>query len=395
MKSLTRQRGFTALESLVVMMVAIVALGFGGQYLRNYADNMANQSAADHQKLVTDAAVKYIKDNYSAILATATATTPATITTAMLKSTGYLQNQVADTNPFGQSYQFLALEPTANSLQTLMVTTGGETIPDMGIRRIAQLVGAQGGFISAADTTKAQGSFGGWSMTLSTYGTSPGAGHLASALFFADGALVSDYVYRNAVSGHPELNTMNTPLIMSSSTIVTSGSACTTNGAIARDTNGVLMSCQSGYWKSQGSQYWKDPVANYASLPASGNNQGDVRETLDTARAFTWTGAAWSALAVDQNGNLTVPGTVTANKVVTAAGNGVQVGSSFLYGDSTNTAIRQSGALYVQNADGSAAADINVSHANISAVATVGAACSPNGSIAQDGTGLLLSCQSG
>lgn len=56
--------------------------------------------------------------------------------------------------------------------------------------------------------------------------------------------------------------------------------------------------------------------------------------------------------------------TVSATNVVTAAGNGVQVGSSYYYGDSTNSAIRQNGALFVQNLAGSGFAQINAGTVN-------------------------------
>jgi hypothetical protein len=56
--------------------------------------------------------------------------------------------------------------------------------------------------------------------------------------------------------------------------------------------------------------------------------------------------------------NIDNAATVNAQNVVTEAGNGVQIGSSFLYGDGSNSAIRQSGALYVQNQAGTANADI-------------------------------------
>ena len=38
-------------------------------------------------------------------------------------------------------------------------------------------------------------------------------------------------------------------------------------------------------------------------------------EAISWSRAFTWNGAGWAALAVDQNGNLLVPGTATAGMV--------------------------------------------------------------------------------
>jgi hypothetical protein len=39
---------------------------------------------------------------------------------------------------------------------------------------------------------------------------------------------------------------------------------------------------------------------------------GDVRLTNDVQRAYGWNGSSWVALAVDQNGNLAVPGTFNA-----------------------------------------------------------------------------------
>ena len=65
--------------------------------------------------------------------------------------------------------------------------------------------------------------------------------------------------------------------------------------------------------------------------------------------------------------NIANAATVNAQKVVTPSGNSVQIGSSFLYGDGTNSAIRQNGALYVQNSAGTAAADVNAGNVNASA----------------------------
>lgn len=42
-----------------------------------------------------------------------------------------------------------------------------------------------------------------------------------------------------------------------------------------------------------GDPHWKTPVANSAALPASGNNSGDVRVTLDTGNLWEWNGSTW------------------------------------------------------------------------------------------------------
>ncbi|WP_127837839.1 hypothetical protein [Paraburkholderia fungorum] len=59
--------------------------------------------------------------------------------------------------------------------------------------------------------------------------------------------------------------------------------------------------------------------------------------------------------------NITNVGQLQAN-----AGNGVQIGSSLFYGDTANSAIRQNGALFVQNQAGTAAAPINTGTASVS-----------------------------
>lgn len=290
-----KQSGFTALEMMVVLIVTVAALGLGSQYLMSYADGQVNQAAADHSKTVADAATKYIKDNYAAILATATPSTPATITVPMLKSTGYLTSSVTDQNPYGQTYQILALEPVASKLETLIVTSGGETIPEMDLRRIAQASGARGGFISSTNTAIATGSYGGWQMPLANYGVAPGAGHLATSLFFDDGALVSDYLYRNAVAGHPEFNRMNTAIDMGGNNI--------NNGGTVNAQRAVLPGGDNAHSLQVGNAYFYGDAANTAarSQPGGGfyvqdvnGNAADIKSAKDIYASTTQTSESYA-----------------------------------------------------------------------------------------------------
>lgn len=352
---ITKQLGFTAIELLVVITVAVAGLAMGGEAFNRWSESMANQTASDHAKQVISATQKYTKDNFSALQSTATATTPANITVSMLQSTNYLPASFNALNNYGQSYSIAVLQPVAGKLQTLITTSGGETIQELSLRRIAQQIGAMGGYVSSAAATTATGSYGGWTLSLpGNYGLNPGAGHLAIALFFGDSGTVNDYVYRNSVAGHPELNTMNTPLIMAS--VQTAGAACTTSGAIAANSSGGVLSCQGGTWKTQGSAYWQDPVANWATLNASypcnasSAWQTRVVQTPTTGtgpRAYICSGTAWTAISVDDSGNMTLPGILTTGKVL------------------------------------------------LNDVVTAGTACASNGLVAKDAAGLILSCQSG
>jgi hypothetical protein len=101
------------------------------------------------------------------------------------------------------------------------------------------------------------------------------------------------------------------------------GAACNGTGLIAQQ-GGSILSCISGKWKKQGSDFWRDPVTNFASLPA-GDPIGTTRLTKNTGRAFRWSGSTWTALAVDQNGNMTVPGKLTTG--VARLTNNVTIGS--------------------------------------------------------------------
>lgn len=389
-----KQLGFTAIELMVVLIVAVGALTWGGDAYNTYIDNLENQSAAQHASKVRDAAQKYIKDNNASIQAVATATAPASITIAMLQSTGNLDPSFGATNSFGQSYSIKVLQPTAGKLQALILTAGGSAIPELSIRRIAQLIGAQGGYVSSANTAVATGSYSTWSTPLpGNYGVSPGAGHLAVALFFADSGTVSDYLYRNAVSGRADLNTMNTPIIMSS--VQTSGNACTDTGAIARDTNGAVLSCQGGTWKSQGSAYWQDSVANYAGLPACtasiawSTRVAQVPTVGTGPRAYTCDGFVWQPLGVDNSGNLLIPGALTVSGGATFNG-AMTLGNAAADAITINGTATANNGLTIGNGTAATASNTLV----VNRTATEGGACSPNGAVARDAVGLLLSCQS-
>ncbi len=60
-----------------------------------------------------------------------------------------------------------------------------------------------------------------------------------------------------------------------------------------------------------GSQYWKDPVADFASLPASGN-VGEIRATLDTDNLYEWNGSTWQLL-LNSSGTVIGPASATDN----------------------------------------------------------------------------------
>lgn len=255
------QRGFGAVEMLIVLAISMLAITAGASVYMRHLDRQSNLVAGEHMNLVAEAATTYIKDNYAAVLAVATPSAPAVITIPMLRATGHLPAGFSDENAYGQGYSVLALEPRPDELETLIVTHNGDPISDIYLIEIAKQMGAKGGYIASTNTATAMGSFGGWSMPLAAYGVAPGTGHLASALFFEHGALVNDYLYRSAVPGQAQLNKMNTSIDMGGNSLnnadsVNSNSLTVADTAQIGTTNTLGETYTGGWFRSKGDNGW-------------------------------------------------------------------------------------------------------------------------------------------
>ncbi len=322
-------KGFSLIEIMLTIILVTLATSIAFQYYDNYLDEQLNQTTAQQQKQVNKAAQTYIKANYNTIAAQAM---PYTITMATLQAAGFPSLPLK--NPFAQSYNVVVRNP-GSGLMALVVTTGGQTIDEKNLPRISKLVGADGGYISSTNTAVAYGAYKAWTETLANYGVAPGAGHLASALFFDSTSVASDYLYRSAVPGMPSLNTMNTDLSMGGNDITNAGSV-TATGALKGATATITGALTAN-------------TVTTSSLTVNGD--GTVNGTLKA------------------KGNMTIDGAVTSDLTV----NGAFVGGSV----KSNQDVIAS--RYLQ----------------LNTVVTEGSACTTTGQVARDSTGALLSCQSG
>ena len=327
------QRGITLLEMLMSLgILAGVVVGIT-KLVQDAGEDTRASITAVHTRTVGEAANAYIKDNYAAITAIATSTTPVLIRVPDLVATGYLPTGYSVTNARRQATCVVVLETAANRLSGMVLTEGGDTIDDLTLGQIAASIGGAGGGLYSGAPTVARGAMGGYSFNVGAYGNpnhagmrcdgtagniTVAAGHPVMTLAYDDAALGASTLYRDAVPGNPSMNTMNTPILMGPSSRQTVGAACTTVGAIASSSTGAVLSCESGVWKQGGSAFWGDPVANAASMPACTAallNQTRVVQNPSVGtgpRAFTCNGAgAWLPLAVDDLGNLAVAGTAT------------------------------------------------------------------------------------
>jgi prepilin-type N-terminal cleavage/methylation domain-containing protein len=412
MKLNSTQKGVTLIELIIaISIMAAVTVGVNSLVTRSLDDTQASVTAL-HLKTVGDAANEYIKENYAAVTGVATPTAPALIRVSDLIAGGYLTAGYAVKNPRNQDTCVLVLEPSANNLTGLVVTEGGDTIDDLTLGQIASTIGGAGGGVYSTANTTVRGAMGGYSFAVGSFANANNltqkcdgtagtpaiaAGHPMMALWFADGNAMSSTLYRDAVPGNPALNTMNTPIIMGAGTVQAANGACTTIGAMGRDNTGKVLMCDGSNWKTQGSSFWNDPVANFAALPTCNAASAWQTRIVQTptvgtgARPYTCNGAGtWQPLAVNDSGNLVIAGTATA-ATLSVTGNSTLAGNLTVNG---NTSLGDA-ATDTVNIPGTATINKLAGNLEVTSTATEGTACSPNGRIARDANGLILSCQSG
>ncbi|MCX2694505.1 shufflon system plasmid conjugative transfer pilus tip adhesin PilV [Pseudomonas sp. DCB_CB] len=346
------QAGFTVIEAMLVLAVSALAATLMVQNYAKYSESLNVKSAADHGKLISEAAAKYIEGNYSALVSVATPTTPAVITTTMLKNTNFLSSAVADKNGYGQGYQVLVIEPSANRLEALITTTGGQAIREMSLRDIARNLGGKGGFISNNDTANATGNYGAWKVPLSTYSTAPGGGHIAMALFFDNGNLTNDYLNRSAVAGHPEVNRMNTSIDLNSNNLNNVATIAATTANVTGTTT----------------------TANATVTGTTSTGTADVQ-------GETYTGG-WFRARGD--------GMIYSERW----GGGLYMSDPTWLRSYADKSIYTGGTMLANNLQSLGRTTVG-EYLQINGIAAKDTGCSPNGLVGRDATGKLLSCDQG
>lgn len=341
-KKFLRQAGLSLMEVILSVTITAASLVGVNALVSNYTTENKNTLVADQMRRAADAYTAYIKDNYSAILAIATEVVPYQISINDLVTKGYLPTESAATNAYGQNLCAL-VRNVGGSLQGLVITESGEEIKKADLGSIASQVGSRAGALLDTDengqvSNVITGVKKSWSLPISAFHNlsnnspshanasvrcdgSPGKvqltpGHLAVVLWFENTFTQASTIYRDAVPGAPQLNRMNTPLVMNSPQTV--GAACTASGAIANDGTGTVVYCTGGTWRRPAnSMWWGDPVPSRSNLPTcTFSLNGNVRVIWGAAppathpSVYTCNGRSWAAVGIDDEGNLNVPGSI-------------------------------------------------------------------------------------
>ncbi len=329
----------TVAYGVVAVIVVTLLIPLTVWAAQEYRMNVAASQANTVQKAVN----RYIADQQATVAAGSNASTGYTLTVPMLITAGYLPTGFSSTNAYTATYRTLIFQPSTNKFHTMTFLTGGSTLSLSDARKLANHIGAAGGYI---ENGVAKGALGSWQESLSAFGGyNPGDGSVVIAGFYSNGALVNDYLYRHSVAGHPELNTMGTTLNMGSNDISSAKTIGTQTLNASADVNTARLTATQS-------------VQSNGTITANGN--------ITSRNSIRADGSISAGGNVTASGSMTASGNVTAGNDVTASGT--------LRG---NNDLVLGGVVKLQQ------------------VNSAGSYCDTWGAISRDGTGGILSCQSG
>lgn len=338
---------------IIVTLLIPLTLWAAEEYRVNVAAGQANT--------VQKAVNRYISDQQATIAAGSSASAAYTLTVPMLISAGYLPAGYSANNAYTATYRTLIFQPSANKFHTMTFLTGGSALSLSDARRLANHIGPAGGYI---EDGVAKGALGSWQENLSAFGGyNPGNGSIVIAGFYANGALVNDYLYRHSVPGHPELNTMGTTLDMGGNDISNAKTVGAQTLNASADVNTARLTATQSI-QSNGTINANGSITTGSNIAAGGN--------------------------ITTSSSMVANGNITSNSSIGAAGNITANGSMAAAGNVTaNNDVLANGTLRSAH-DAVIGGVIKLQQVN-----SQNTGCDTWGAISRDSAGAVLSCQSG
>jgi Bacterial shufflon protein, N-terminal constant region len=371
--------------TLAAMLISLLTVVGFTAWAKMGVANIRIAATAGQLVIVAKATQQYVQDNSASLATSATSATPVTLSVATLKSAGYLPAGLQSVNPYGQTWQAQVLQPSAGQLEVLVTSTGGTAISDpKQLVQIAAQAGAQGGYVPYAgqlgdasmSASNAVGAFGGWSRAVAPF-SNPGSGHLAALIAFGGPATNNSYLYRVAVAGQPQLNTMQTSLSMSGNDINAANSVNATTVTASSTVSAGTVNA-SGAVSAGGSMNASGNVTAGGTMSAAGG-----RFNVDSSGRIGTAGYAAGDLPPGWGGGVSTSDVYSHATVAAGTGGGI---ASYL--NSGGELMAGSGQFRVTS----------TGVVNLGAQGSAGAGCSiSNGSsaITSDTAGVLLACVGG
>lgn len=317
-------------EVLGVLLAVIAGMMFLPQIENGIATErhtMTDVTTAQQQQTWVLAVSNYVKQNMTSLQGSVT-TTPTLLNVATVKAANVgLPAGFSGTNPFNQTWTAAITQPSANNLQVLIYATGGTVIKDQELGAIARAAEGVGGFIPTNNSgvysggpATAYGSSGAWQ--ISTAGYAVTGGSPSSLLNFNNGTLTSNFLYRNAVPGQPQLNTMSTDLGMGGNNInnaatVSAQQIAASGVTVANTTGAESVNLGSGSMVHYDGINQNYSQADNGTVIANHNGSGFAPVYSGNVNANGYVSASSD---IDTQGTVNAAGNVNASGSVNAAG---------------------------------------------------------------------------
>ncbi|MBB2156617.1 shufflon system plasmid conjugative transfer pilus tip adhesin PilV [Gluconacetobacter diazotrophicus] len=330
------------------LVAAIMATVFGaimtghlGRSVMRSQDRAVMMTASGEYQDLLQAVTSYIADNKTTLEETVPVGGYVAVSMATLESSQKLLSGFAALNPYGQNWVIYLAQPQAGGVIGIVESQGGSPLNLTQMATISGWASNRAGYIppdgvmASLNSQTAVGA-GGWKVSMTGL-PNPGAGHFfaqTSGLAMMEGN--SDALYRDAITGHSEYNTMNTTINMDGNNI-TKAKAIAAGGADA-------TSNWPSTWAGSGVTSGEDVYAN-ATIGAGVN------------------GAVASYINSEGNGH--VDNHFDAAQLEGGAENqygdntgGLKLANTYLYGDDSNMAVRVPGSFFIQHTGDALAADV-------------------------------------
>ncbi len=241
---LKNQHGFSLLEMLLsVGVIGFIALGFV-QMTKDFIDEKQSISAAEHMRVIHEAAYDYLMDtntaNFATIHGALANNAGQEIPFAALTGGGYLDTGFNQRNGFGRDVRVVAyrINSLGTSVLELLTTTTGAPLPAERALEITQSFGGQGGLwleingdpAGRYNNNAVVGTYGMWTVPENSLATTLGANitapdtqgqtaHAVAYSFINFENELGDYLYRTNVAGSTLFNRMAVNIDMSNNNL--------------------------------------------------------------------------------------------------------------------------------------------------------------------------------
>jgi len=220
------------LQALFALVIGATALSMGLPMLLDAQMQPAQNDAGNQIAVMQAAGAAYIRNHFAALTAGIAVGANQAVTPAQLVADGDLATSFNDSNVFGQKHVLVITQPTANQLEGMVYTYGGDQIADNVAIRVAQAGPPNATVLLASDVANFEGAAGGETVPALPFQSAAypvAAGHIGAHILPAIYQAEAPFLNRYA-TGNLDDNTMHTAQYMAGNSLYLGAPGATTGG---------------------------------------------------------------------------------------------------------------------------------------------------------------------